>query len=312
MLEELNTELVEIKEKLRTRQKLFGDLDRTQTMLSEQESKLAELGANLQKEGADVEKLEGLSLTGLFHTILCDKQKQLDKERQEYLAARLKHDECTYSVSALKCDVDDLKVRIAGLGDVDSQYKAVVERKERLISQSDNQAAAKLVELSEATADTLSDIRELKEAIKAGNRVLAGLDGVVDSLRSARNWGTFDILGGGLIATAVKHSRIDRARESVHRVQQSMRVFQRELGDVDSRTDIEIDIGSFATFADYFFDGLIVDWVVQSRIGRSLDDAVRAADRVRGVVRQLQSNVKQTQAKHEAIEEQKRKLIEQA
>jgi hypothetical protein len=29
-------------------------------------------------------------------------------------------------------------------------------------------------------------------------------------------------------------------------------------------------------------------------------------------VRQLQSNVKQTQAKREAIEEQKRKLIEQA
>lgn len=312
MLEELNTDLVEIKEKLRTRQKLLDDLGRTQNMLSEQEAKLSELDANLQKEGADVEKLEGLSLTGLFHTILCDKQKQLEKERQEYLAAKLKQGECTYSISALKRDVEGLKVRIAGLGDVDSQYKAVVERKERLISQSDNQAAAKLVELSEATADTLSDIRELKEAIKAGDAVLAGLDGVVDSLRSARNWGTFDMLGGGLIATAVKHSRIDRARESVHRVQQSMRVFQRELADVGSRTDIEIDIGSFATFADYFFDGLIVDWVVQSRIGRSLDDAVRAADRIRGVVRELQSNLKQIQAKREAIEEQKRELIEQA
>ena len=101
MFYELNTDLVEIKDKLRTRQKLLDDLGRTQNMLSEQEAKLSELSANLQKEGADVEKLEGLSLTGLFHTILCDKQKQLEKERQEHLAAKLKHDECTYSVSAL-------------------------------------------------------------------------------------------------------------------------------------------------------------------------------------------------------------------
>jgi len=312
MLEELNRELVEIKEKLRIRQKLVNDLDRTKNTLGEQRSRLAELAATLQREGADVEKLEGLSLAGVFHAVLGDKQAQLEKERQEYLAAKLKHDECKYSVSALECDIDDLQARIAGLGDLDSRHSAIVERKEELISQGGDRTAAKLIALSEASADAQSDIRELKEAINAGNAVLTGLDGVVGSLKSARNWGTFDMLGGGLIATAVKHSRIDRARESVHHVQQSLRVFQRELADVDSRTEIEIDIGSFARFADYFFDGLIVDWVVQSRIGRSLDSAVRVTEQVRGVVRQLQSNLKEAQAKRSVIEERKGKLIERA
>jgi hypothetical protein len=311
MLEELNRELVEVKEKLRTRQKLSDDLDRTQNMLGEQTSRFKKLEVTMQKEGADVEKLEGLSLTGLFHAVLGDKQTQLEKERQEYLAAKLKYDECKYSVSALERDMNDLKAWITGLGDLDSQYRAVVEKKEQLLSQGGDRAATKLIELSEALADTQSDIRELEEAIEAGKAVLAGLDDVVGSLRSAKNWGTFDMVGGGLIATAVKHSRIDRARELVHRVQQSLRAFQRELADVDSRTDIEIDIGSFATFADYFFDGLIIDWVVQSRIGRSLDSAVQAAERVRGVVRQLKSNLKGAQAKHNVIEQQKRKLIEQ-
>jgi hypothetical protein len=120
------------------------------------------------------------------------------------------------------------------------------------------------------------------------------------------------MLGGGLIATAVKHSRIDRARESVHHVQQLLRVFQRELADIDSRTDIDLDIGSFLTFADYFFDGLIIDWVVQSKIGRSLDSAVQAAERVGGIVQQLQINLKKTQTKRNLIEQEKHKLIEQA
>ena len=311
MLDELNRELLEVKQKLRIRQKLLDDLDRTQNMLGEQTSRLTELEVTLQKEGADVKKLEGLSLTGLFHAVLCNKQTQLEKERQEYLAAKLKYDECKYSVSALEREVNDLKARINGLGDVDSQHRVIVERKEQLISQGSDRNATKLIEFSEALADAQSDIRELKEAIEAGKAVLAGLDGVVGFLKSARNWGTFDLLGGGLIATAVKHSRIDRARESVHHVQQLLRIFQRELADIDSRTDIEIDIGSFARFADYFFDGLIVDWVVQSKIGRSLDSAVQAAERVRSVVQQLQSNLKDAQTKRNVIEQQKQQLIEQ-
>jgi len=312
MLDELNSQLVEVKQKLRIRQKLLDDLDRTQNMLSEQTSRLAELEITVKKEGSDVERLEGLSLTGLFHAVLSDKQTQLEKERQEYLAAKLKYDECKYSVSALERDINDLKARIAGLGDIDSQHRAIVKRKEQLISQGNDRNAAKLIEFSEALADAQSDSRELKEAIDAGKAVLAGLDDVIGFLKSARNWGTFDMLGGGLITTAVKHSRIDRARESVHHVQQLLRVFQRELADVDSRTDIDIDIGSFLTFADYFFDGLIVDWVVQSRIGRSLDSAVQAAERVGGIVQQLQINLKKTQTKRNSIEQEKNKLIEQA
>jgi hypothetical protein len=312
MLDELNSQLVEVKQKLRIRQKLLDDLDRTQNMLSEQTSRLAELEITVKKEGLDVEKLEGLSLTGLFHAVLGDKQTQIEKERQEYLAAKLKYDECKYSVSALERDINDLKARIAGLGDIDSQHRAIVKRKEQLISQGNDLNATKLIEFSEALADAQSDIRELKEAIEAGKAVLAGLDSVVGFLKSARNWGTFDMLGGGLIATAVKHSRIDRARESVHHVQQLLRVFQRELADIDSRTDIDLDIGSFLTFADYFFDGLIIDWVVQSKIGRSLDSAVQAAERVGGIVQQLQINLKKTQTKRNLIEQEKHKLIEQA
>jgi len=311
MIDELNNQLVEIKQKLRIRQKLLDDLDRTQNMLSEQTSRLTELGTIVKKEGADVEKLEGLSLTGLFHAVLGDKQTQLEKERQEYLAAKLKYDECKYSVSALGRDIDDLKTRIAGLGDIDSKYRAIVERKEQLISQGNDLNATKLIEFSEALADAQSDIKELKEAIAAGQAVLTGLDDMVGFLKSARNWGTFDMLGGGLIATAVKHSKIDRARESVHHVQQSLRVFQRELADIDSRTDINLDISSFLTFADYLFDGLIVDWVVQSKIVRSLDSAVQAAERVRGLVQQLQINLKEIQTKRNFIEQEKHKLIEQ-
>ena len=312
MLEELNKQLVEVREKVRMRRKLLDALARAQQMLSEESSRLKQLEADLQKEGSDVKKLEGLSLTGLFYTILGSKDKQLDKERQEYLAVKLKYDECNYSVSALESEVDDLKTKVAGFGDLDSRCKSILDMKEKLISEARDDNAKRLMDLSEEFADAKSDIRELKEAIDAGNAVLDGLQSVIASLKSAKNWGTWDMLGGGLIATAVKHSRIDGARTSAHHVQQLLRRFQRELADVDSRSNIAIDIGSFATFADYFFDGLIVDWVVQSRIGRSLDSAIRVADRVRNTVTALQRNLAEIQEKANNIGQKRRTLIESA
>lgn len=312
MFEELNNELIEIKEKLRERQKLQGDIDKTRSMLSEKMSQLRELRLILEKEHADVKKLEGLSLNGLFHFILGDKDRQLNKERQEYLYAQLKYDECKHAVSALEKEIEGLKSRIAAIGELDTRYEDVVRKKEQLLTQNCGESTRKLSEISEAIADKQSDMKELNEAIAAGRLALKGLNQVVSSLRSAHNWGTFDLLGGGLISTAVKHSRINSARESIHRVQQQLRIFQRELADVGSKTDIEIDIGSFATFADYVFDGLIVDWIVQSRINKSLDAAVRVSNNVQNVLMRLQNSCKDTQSKRNTLEQEKRKLIEQA
>jgi len=312
MLEALNKQLIEIKEKTRKRQKLLADLARTEQMLAQQRSRLQGLDAQLKKEGSDVEKLQGLSLTGLFHTILGSKDKQLEKERQEYLAAKLKHDECRDSVSALEREQADLKEKIAALGNPESQYKSILDKKEKVIAETGDQSARRLIDLAEELADARSDVRELQEAIDAGKAVLTGVEAVIDSLKSAKNWGTWDMIGGGLISTAVKHSRIDRARASAHQVQQLLRRFQRELADVGATSDITIDIGSFATFADYFFDGLIVDWIVQSRIANSLMSATELRDKVQTTLGHLNQSLQQAQDKAARTEQTRQELIERA
>lgn len=309
---QLNSELIEIKEKIRSRQKLMSDIESTVGMLYDEKIKLKNLESIVNKENDDVKKLEGLSLTGLFHFILGDKDLRLDKERQEYLSSILKYDECKYSVSALEREIEDYKTRIAAIGEIDEKYKTLIKKKEQLISQSDNENMKKLIELSESIADAKSDIKELKEAISAGRIALSGLDQIISSLKSAKNWGAFDMLGGGLISTAMKHSKINNAREFIHEVQQQLRIFRRELADVDTKTDIKIEIDSFSTFADYFFDGLISDWVVQSKINKSLESALRVSEMVNVALMRLQYSYKDTQEKYNIFEKEKRELIEQA
>ena len=85
----------------------------------------------------------------------------------------------------------------------------------------------------------------------------------------------------------VKHSKIDNANACIEQAKCDLQKFRRELGDVEQIADMRIEIGDFLGFADYFFDGMVADWMVQDRINSArsqVDDAVR---RVEGILAQL-------------------------
>lgn len=292
-MKSLDERLTEVKEDIRHKQKLEKDLLQIKESLAAEREKYANLKKQLLKEGRDVEKLEGLSLSGLFLTILGSKEAQLEKERQEYLAAKLRYDECRSEIDALEGKERDTIKQLALLEGLEAKYRELLAEKEAVILSGQGGQARLLLELSEELGELKANQKELQEAIEAGNHALLQLKKVQDSLGSAQGWGVWDILGGGLIATAIKHSRIDDARQHVHSAQQALHWFIRELKDVNPhlQTDITIDIGGFATFADYFFDGLIMDWIVQSRINESLNNVNNLVRGVSHTLRNLQQEL---------------------
>lgn len=129
--------------------------------------------------------------------------------------------------------------------------------------------------------------KEKREAAAAGERALSSLRRAQAELSSAKNWGVADLFGGGLFTTMVKHSKIDNANACIEQAKCDLQKFRRELGDVEQIADMRIEIGDFLGFADYFFDGMVADWMVQDRINSArsqVDDAVR---RVEGILAQL-------------------------
>lgn len=130
--------------------------------------------------------------------------------------------------------------------------------------------------------------QETEEAVRAGERALASLRSAQSKLSSARSWGVWDILGGGLITNVVKHSRINEASSCLDRAKTDLKIFQRELRDVPDFADLGIEINSFLSFADFFLDGLLADCAVQSKINdakRQVDSAVLQVERLLGQLR---------------------------
>ena len=86
--------------------------------------------------------------------------------------------------------------------------------------------------------------REMQEAVQAGERALQSLYAARDKLGSARNWGIFDMLGGGFISDLVKHSKMNDASALMEQAKSDIQRFLRELRDVQVSLDLRMEIGT--------------------------------------------------------------------
>lgn len=116
---------------------------------------------------------------------------------------------------------------------------------------------------------------QISEAINLTNQILGYVEQAERSLSSARNWGFFDVLGGGFIVDMIKHHKLGKAREAMESVNYLMQRLQQVLGSLQLPADYRMEIGNFATFADFFFDGVFADLYMQSKIMQSLDEVRR-------------------------------------
>ena len=136
--------------------------------------------------------------------------------------------------------------------------------------------------------------KEKREAMEAGNRALHSLREAQTNLDSARNWGLWDMFGGGTITSLVKSSKMDRAKQNMEQAKYDLRSFSKELNDVSMVINLDIETGDFLSFADWFFDNFFVDWMVQDRINKARDQVRDAIWKVENVMRELERYQYQT------------------
>ena len=129
--------------------------------------------------------------------------------------------------------------------------------------------------------------KEKQEAIEAGQRALNSLRTARENLNSAKNWGVVDMLGGGFLTTMVKRSKMDQAKHNMDQAKFALRNFSKELNDVNVACNLNINTDDFLSFADYFFDGFFVDWMVQERINNAKRQVEEAIRRTEYIVMQL-------------------------
>lgn len=311
-IKDINDKLLRIKAGLREKERLEKMLENAIRHKRELEVKKAELFKQLQREEKDVKKLEGMSLSNFINTILGTKWEKLDKEKEEAIAAKLKYDAVCEELNDLIEDINKLEKNIDKLKYLEYEHERLIKQKEEMVKSLNEDVAARLERITEEESSLLDRIKELEKAIYAGNELLYSLYNVQKKLSSAGNWGLWDIFGGDMIATMVKHSKLNEAKAEISRVQSLLRKFYRELEDVNEYVDINLNIGTFLTFADFFFDGIFSDLAVQSRIRDAESRVEDAIFKVEGIMLKLKSEKDSVIRRLEQLKKERLSIVEMA
>lgn len=269
----------------------------------ELDRKVIRLKVEKQIEQADVDKLESHSLTTFFYSVIGKKNQKLDKEKQEAYAAAMKYDVAVREFDAVEEEIKRCNKELSLLRESEKMYETAFREKKEVIKKANTPKADEMMRFEEKISEYNNQKNEINEAISEGYKALSFVDIILSHLKSADVWGTADLLGGGTISGISKHFALDDAQKAVEQFQIQLRRFKTELADVTFSANIQVNIDGFLRFADYFFDGIIVDLEILNRIQDS-------RLKVKAVQKQIKNVLNNLERKLSLIENEQQKTRE--
>ena len=301
-------QLAEKKKRLETVEHMLAEMRREEWKLHETVRKLKE---QFRQETADVEKLEKGSVSGFLFAFLGQKEERLEKEREEAVQAGLNYHSALARLEDLKGRMEQLQKEADSLQEIPEEYeKELNGRKTALMGKPG--AGERLLELERQKGEEKAREKEIKEAERAGRAAKNQVEYVLEKLNSAKRWGVYDVVGGGLMSDLIKYQRVDDAQAGIERLQILLSRFRTELADVGPAASVEgVNAGAGLRFADYFFDGIVFDWMALSRIQDARDRMERLRRQLLQILEKLNRMAEESRQCQERLEEESRRLTEE-
>lgn len=139
-------------------------------------------------------------------------------------------------------------------------------------------------------------LREIDEALMAGNEALGAIGRAESKLSGARGFGIWDMFGGGLISGLLKHSQMDDAQRYVNDANQAIKRFQKELSDINMSIQYGVSFDGVTKAIDILFDNILVDALIQSRIRETQKNLEQTKQQVQYAVNTLYQLRRETEA----------------
>ena len=288
-MEYYDEQLQQLHEQLARKKQLLAMVSELRAQRKSIAPRVRELETMMRYEQSHVDKLEGRSLAAFFYNVVGKMDEKLDQERREAYAARVKYDAAARELEGVESVLQRYEAELFALQGCEARYEAVRKEKAAAVKAAGGANADEILKLEERLAYLESQKKELREAVSAGNSALSIAERVLSSLNSAEGWGTWDLLGGGLISDIAKHSHLDDAQASIEDLQSQLRRFKTELADVTIHAGMQVNVDGFLRFADFFFDGLFADWAVLDKIGQSQSQVQQTKSQIEQVLSRLDS-----------------------
>ena len=270
MLQEINEKLEVLKDNIKLQEKLQKEVNILEDSLKNKEIDLKILEEKLEKKKKSIDDLNKFSVINKIVAIFKNKEEVREKEEQEYLENKLKYDEIVLNIDILRNDLKSKEDKLNTLASCINDYNKVLEEKLIYIKKYCNKEINKKIQmLDEKIIDISNENKGIEEAYLVGGKLLDEVKSAEEELKSAKNWGKFDIIGGDAISSIAKQNRIRKVNYKFETIQKLLNNFNKELKDI-KLNNIPFSNTTFAMDV-FFFDNIFTDISVQRKINESLN-----------------------------------------
>ena len=234
------------------------------------EAQLQALQQTLQEQRSARQKLEKVVAPSFIKRLMTSDAKLLRSEEQLAILlvkiheAEQQHEKLAMQLATIVAEREATKNT-----DVLLEHSTALVAKQRLwLMQHDPNKAKQFDALEDEAYQVIALKIEVGEALDASYRTEQALHAVAKALDAAQGWSTWDLFGGGMFVTYVKHSKLDASKQALSEAQYALNLLHNELIDIkEMQTDaIQVSIDGFVHFADYVFDDFFSALSVHSKI----------------------------------------------
>ena len=308
----------DIEQRLSAAAQAVRELEVTRRRCADLQARQDQLGSELdalqeqyQVEQKELDRLEHVSLTRVLVALKGSREEALTREHAEADAVRLRVADAQARLEAVRAEHQAALDQIDHLASAPDTYKAVLAEKERHLTESSDPRRAPLLQLADERGRLNAELSEMQKALQAADAARQALSVVEDKLGSASGWNTYDIFGGGMIATAMEHSRLDDAAAAAAEADRRMAVLRTDLTELDQveQTSPLITLSSATRFVDLWFNNIFTDLAVRDRIKQGQQNVAKSLQMVSAIEERLKAQSAEVHARLTEIEAQRSGLL---
>jgi hypothetical protein len=223
------------------------------------------LTEQLEQANVDLNRLDKLTFIRICLDIIGSRRENLSKNQKDIYRAEVQYKILEASLQLIDQEIEGYHDKINHITAYEQAHKELLELKAQYVKTSDN-TYLKLESLDESINQSKLIIKEINEVNHGTNQLSQALELLNKLLEQINNWGSIDLLGGGVFTSMMKQTKLQQAEDQIKSIHYYANRLQRELKDMDVNYTMSLDINEFIMFSDYFFEHLFDDLMEQNRV----------------------------------------------
>lgn len=208
-LQQLNQQIRQVSAQAADFQARKNQLDALENRRNELSKKVSAAKQERDDRRSELYRLQTGALNVLLTKLLPGRRQKLDICKTIVKEADAKYDAASAESQTYNQQILQLERQVANGHLARQKLESLLAQKAQIILDIGDEPSEKLTGYDSQITLLSSQRSELEQAVHAGKSALWTTKAIIEKLQNAKSWGTFDLVGGGLISDIAKHGNLD-------------------------------------------------------------------------------------------------------